>query len=232
MSSPPLLSLTRPRQEKRVPSGVSGTPQSEELRFNLISNFCAIPKNYQKNLSAEERTYEWLLEHTVEQYNYIYGILALASQDNPQWEAMTKSEVENYGFPSQVQFKWKNVVSKKTEFVNAKEYCERTLLWAESLIFDTKYFPQETHEPIPENYKDTLRAIFKKLFRVFAILICCPCLYSKVDQEECQRAFKSFLYFVWYHELLNGADTDIPPLNETIQTIFDDYSTDFRFADF
>ena len=51
--------------------------------------------------------------------------------------------------------------------VPARQYIELLLNWVEGIINDDSVFPNST-EPFPSNFRDTVKPIFKRMFRVYA----------------------------------------------------------------
>ncbi|KAE8670868.1 MOB kinase activator-like 1A [Hibiscus syriacus] len=52
--------------------------------------------------------------------------------------------------------------------VSAPKYVEYLMDWIETQLDDESIFPQKLGAPFPPNFKDVVKTIFKRLFRVYA----------------------------------------------------------------
>ena len=58
--------------------------------------------------------------------------------------------------------------ARRTIAVCAPEYVDRLMRWVQSLLDDESVFPQKAGVPFPDTFQATVRAVFKRLFRVYA----------------------------------------------------------------
>jgi hypothetical protein len=84
-------------------------------------------------------------------------------------------------------------------------------------VFD--FFSFFLAAPFPRNFLSSVKTIFTRLFRCFAIIYCHH--YTKLDQvagtPHLNTSFKHFLYYVWEFDLV--AQNELDALKEIIQEI-------------
>ncbi|KAG6919388.1 hypothetical protein DXG01_006271 [Tephrocybe rancida] len=57
---------------------------------------------------------------------------------------------------------------KRPTKLPAPEYVDALMNWAQSLLDDEAVFPNKIGVPFPRNFRDTVRSIVRRLFRVYA----------------------------------------------------------------
>nr|GLL48716.1 MOB kinase activator-like 1B isoform X1 [Ipomoea trifida] len=106
---------------------------------------------------------EWLAVNTVDffnQVNLLYGTLTeFCTPDN--CPTMTAGPKYEYRWADGVQI-------KKPIEVSAPKYVEYLMDWIEGQLDDESIFPQRLGAPFPANFKEVVKTIFKRLFRVYA----------------------------------------------------------------
>jgi MOB kinase activator 1 len=86
--------------------------------------------------------------------------------------------------------------------VSAPEYVDYVLSWIEAQIDDPLIFPVNENEPFPPTFESTyIKDIFKRMFRVFAIIY--HRHFEKVQELDAaahlNTCFKHFIYFaIWW----------------------------------
>lgn len=159
---------------------------------------------------------EWLAVNTVDFFNEVsllYGIVG----DEP-----TDASIPNGGFPEGFAYMWGEGLRSAIE-CTADEYVNYVMTWVEETINDDSVFPSDTDASFPRNFKDTVKTIFKRLFRVFAIVYA-----SRFQQMEelgavahLNTSFKHFLYFAFEFDLVEARELDaLRPIVEPIQNQF------------
>lgn len=89
--------------------------------------------------------------------------------------------------------------------MSAPEYVDYVLSWIEAQIDDPLIFPVNENEPFPPNFESTyIKDIFKRMFRVFAIIY--HRHFEKVQELDAtahlNTCFKHFIFFaIWYVSL-------------------------------
>ncbi|CAL5441091.1 unnamed protein product [Camellia sinensis] len=67
------------------------------------------------------------------------------------------------------EYRWADGVQiKKPIEVSAPKYVEYLMDWIESQLDDESIFPQRLGAPFPPNFREVVKTIFKRLFRVYA----------------------------------------------------------------
>ena len=111
----------------------------------------------------------------------------------------------------------------------APEYVDYLMTWIEQKVNNETIFPSSPDTPFPSNFKNEVKTIFKRLFRVYAHIY-----YSHFDQvqklgEEAHlnTAFRHFMLFVWEFRLIKKEE--IVPLNSLV-SITQSYLSSISFS--
>lgn len=104
--------------------------------------------------------------------------------------------------------------------LSAPEYCDRLFTWVQSCFDDTSIFPVEfTSQAPPKKFAETVKKIFKRLFRVYAHMF-----HNHMDHLEqlgiqgiALRGFKHFYAFCRQYKMLNK--NDVSPLLSLTQDL-------------
>ncbi|KAK9723002.1 Mitotic exit network component [Basidiobolus ranarum] len=162
---------------------------------------------------------EWLAIHTVDffnQVNMLYGTLNefCTSDECPIMSAGPRYE---YHWADGQQF-------KKPIKVSAPEYVDYLMNWIQNQIDDESLFPSKIGVPFPKAFPQTVRNIFKRLFRVYAHIY--HSHFSKVvglgEEAHLNTSFKHFVFFVREFDLIDKKE--LAPLWELILGFIDDDS--------
>ncbi|KAA3460364.1 MOB kinase activator-like 1A [Gossypium australe] len=104
---------------------------------------------------------EWLAVNTVDffnQVNLLYGTLT---------EFCTPENCPTMTAGPKYEYRWADGVQiKKPIEVSAPKYVEYLMDWIETQLDDESIFPQKLGAPFPPNFKDVVKTIFKRLFRL------------------------------------------------------------------
>jgi len=158
---------------------------------------------------------EWMAANTVDFFNstnLIYGsIIEYCKPDNKTCEVMSAGP--------KYEYLWADENIKKPIKVSAVEYVDYLMNWIQKLLDDEEIFPSRVDVPFPKNFKDIIKQIFKRLFRVYAHIY-----YSHFDKivtlgEEAHlnTNFKHFYYFICEFNLVEKAE--MTPLDELIENL-------------
>lgn len=105
---------------------------------------------------------------------------------------------------------------KKPIRVSAPEYISYLMEWTKAILDNEEIFPTLETSIFPKNFKDTVKNIFKKLFRVYAHIY-----YSHFDkivsfgeESHLNSCFKHFYYFICEFNLVSKQEME--PLSELI----------------
>ncbi|OHT09879.1 mps one binder kinase activator-like 1 [Tritrichomonas foetus] len=117
------------------------------------------------------------------------------------------------------QYLWKDNERYKTPtLVPAHLYIELLFNWIDELLDDQSVFPSDSLVPFPKNFKDIIKQISKRLFRVYAHIY-----YHHLEdvrnagvEPHFNTAFRHFYAFISEFKLV--PPQEIEPLNQVIQS--------------
>jgi len=143
---------------------------------------------------------EWLAVHTVDFFNHLnmlYGTCPIMSA-GPRYEYLWEDGVR-YKRPAKLP---------------APEYVDALMNWAQSLLDDENTFPNKIGVPFPKNFRDTVKTIVRRLFRVYAHI------YSNHFDQICALGIEAHLntsyrhFFLFIHEFDLVDKKELSPLDE------------------
>ncbi|KAG6469773.1 hypothetical protein ZIOFF_070704 [Zingiber officinale] len=135
------------------------------------------------------------------------GLLSVKGLDNPWYE-----------------YRWADGVQiKKPIEVSAPKYVEYLMEWIEVQLDDESIFPQKLGTPFPPNFKDVVKTIFKRLFRVYAHIYHSHFqkIVSLKEEAHLNTCFKHFILFTYEFGLIDKKE--LAPLQELIESIIVPY---------
>lgn len=111
---------------------------------------------------GEDRS-EWLAVHTVDFFNEVNLLFSLLEEelDEKRFPSMTAGDKYEYLWQDGDKY-------KKPTRVPAKEYIQLLLEWIDRRVNDEAVFPVSTDRSFPSDFEDTVRTIFRRMFRVYA----------------------------------------------------------------
>jgi len=151
-------------------------------------------------LPENEEENEWLAANTVDFFNersLLYGLVA---------DDAARFTKPGDGFPPGFEYRWADGVNiVKPMRCSSPEYVDYVMMWVEDQINNEDIFPVQETQAFPSDFKVYVRDIFKRLFRIFAII------YHKHFQtiEKLEAAphlntcFKHFMFFCLNFGLLD-----------------------------
>ncbi|KAI0156618.1 putative maintenance of ploidy protein mob1 [Xylariaceae sp. FL1272] len=146
---------------------------------------------------------EWLAVNMVDLYNQVnllYGaITEFCSPDTcPEMKATDEFE---YLWQDDGKF-------KKPTKMSAPEYIEHMMSWVQGHIDDEAMMPSRIGVPFPKSFPQTVRTIFKRMYRVYAHIYCHH--YAAIRQlglePHLNTSFKQYVLFIDEHSLASGKD--------------------------
>ncbi|CAH8285704.1 unnamed protein product [Eruca vesicaria subsp. sativa] len=183
---------------------------------------------------------EWFAINTIDFYNQI-NILYRTLEE---FCTPTTCPIMNAG--SLYEYRWADGITiKKPIKVSAPEYVEYLMNWTESQIDNEAIFPQNhgsreakllvlkrlslehfvyifhpsSGVPFPPNFKDCVKLILKRLFRVYAHIY--HCHFKKIvgleEEAHLNTCFKHFVLFISEYQLINEAE--LAPLKDLVEKI-------------
>uniref|UniRef100_R7WFU0 Mps one binder kinase activator-like protein 1 n=1 Tax=Aegilops tauschii TaxID=37682 RepID=R7WFU0_AEGTA len=145
------------------------------------------------------------------QVNILYGTLM---------EFCTPATCPTMSAGPKYEYRWADGVKIKRPIeVSAPKYVEYLMDWIEAQLDEESIFPQKLGAPFPPNFRDVIKTIFKRLFRVYAHIYHSHFQMILKLQEEAHlnTCFKHFMLFTWEFQLIDRAE--LAPLRELIEPI-------------
>lgn len=130
---------------------------------------------------------------------------------------------------SKYQYYWADGVKVRTPTpVSAPDYIDLMMSWIESQLNDEQLFPLQFGTPLPKNFLQISKTIFKRIFRVYAHMYYSH--YVQIQNLELEAhfntCFKHFILFVEEFEMIE--DKELAPLEDVIAKIANKQSTDSK----
>ena len=113
---------------------------------------------------GEDRN-EWLAANTVDFFNEIGLLYGIVAQD-----AAEKFTQPGTGFPPGFEYRWQVSTKEPPLRCSSPDYVDFVLAWVEDHLNNEAIFVVDEGVPFPSDFESYVRDIFKRLFRVFAIM--------------------------------------------------------------
>jgi len=170
-----------------------------------LSGAVKLPQNYDIN--------EWLATNTVDFYNQmniLYGTIQ-------KYCTKTSCPLMAAG---KYEYLWAVDKNSKPEAVSAPEYVNLLMNWIQSLLDDPSVFPETIDIPFPKTFVNTIKNIFKKLFRVYAHIYFSHFrdIVQSGIEAHLNTCFKHFYLFITEFSLV--PEKELEPLRELIENLF------------
>ncbi|TVU42945.1 hypothetical protein EJB05_09370, partial [Eragrostis curvula] len=149
------------------------------------------------------------------QVNLLYGTLT---------EFCTPETCPTMTAGPKYEYRWADGVQiKKPIEVSAPKYVEYLMDWIEGQLDDESIFPQKLGTPFPPNFKEVVKTIFKRLFRVYAHIYHSHFqkIVSLKEEAHLNTCFKHFILFTNEFGLIDKKE--LAPLQELIESIIVPY---------
>eukprot|EP01031_Cornospumella_fuschlensis_P028418 gene28418-34309_t len=162
---------------------------------------------------------EWLAANVFDFFNEV----------NLIWDIVTEIGIEplspGAGFPPGFEYRWADSRSKTPITVSGPEYVQHVVTWVEQEINNPALFPTSAMIPFPKNFLQSVKQIFTRIFRIYAIIYSHH--FSKLETmgavAHLNTSFKHFLYFVWEFDLVSSGELDA--LRDIVQEIKNRYDS-------
>ncbi|KAJ3670243.1 hypothetical protein LUZ60_010567 [Juncus effusus] len=188
--------------------------QGAQLQRHIVATLGSGNLREAVRLPIGEDLNEWLAVNTVDffnQVNMLYGTLM---------EFCTPATCPTMSAGPKFEYRWADGVQiKKPIEVSAPKYVEYLMDWIEAQLDDESIFPQRLGAPFPPNFRDVVKTIFKRLFRVYAHIYHSHFqkIVSLKEEAHLNTCFKHFTFFTWEFRLIDKAE--LAPLNDLIESI-------------
>ncbi|KAK8445108.1 hypothetical protein SEVIR_9G256900v4 [Setaria viridis] len=195
------------RPKKNAPSG-------NKLKKHIDSTLGSGNLRDAVRLPPGEDLNEWLAVNTVDffnQVNILYGTLM---------EFCTPATCPTMSAGPKFEYRWADGVQiKKPIEVSAPKYVEYLMDWIEAQLDDESIFPQKIGTSFPQNFKEVVKTIFKRLFRVYAHIYHSHFqkIVSLKEEAHLNTCFKHFTLFTSEFKLIDKAE--LAPLIDLIESI-------------
>ena len=166
-----------------------------------------------------EQFEEWLAVHLVDFFNHLnilYGTMT---------EFCTQRECPVMCAGPRFEYHWQDSSSvkyRRSTRLSAPDYIDCLLNWTQAQIDDPALFPVSTDASFPANFVDRVKAILRRLFRIYAHLynhhfaqICALRLETHLN-----TSYRHFLLFVTEYRLVDPKE--MIPLAELNEAILDE----------
>ncbi|KAJ0266457.1 MOB kinase activator-like 2A [Hirschfeldia incana] len=196
----------RPKKRKHHPSGsnVSGLRISDHV-VEKPSTATLVSYNLREavKLPYGEDINEWLAIHTIDFYNQVNVLYATLKE----FCTTTTCPIMNAG---SFEYRWGDGIAIKPISVSAPEYVEYLMNWIVIMIDNETIFPKKPEATFPPNFKDLVKVILKRLFRVYAHIY--HCHFQKVvnlkEEAHLNTCFKHLVLFISEYQLIDEAEME------------------------
>lgn len=133
----------------------------------------------------------------------------MLTDNNEEWKTLIEKaqKQEGLGYPKNVQYMWKATRDSKPKQLPIDVYIDHVVFWVNSQIENEDIFPTEEDIPFPPDFKNYLSKMYKRMFRIFAVMYSNPALSKRKDVDNSlDPCFKHFLYFAWKWDLLEAKE--------------------------
>jgi len=156
---------------------------------------------------------EWVAVNTVDffnQINMLYGTIQ---------EFCTEEKCPIMSASAKYEYKWADGQQVKRPIqCSAPQYIDNLMTWIQDQLDDEALFPSRIGVAFPKNFQESAKAIYKRLFRVYAHIYHHHFDEVKSLQEEAHlnTSFKHFVFFVKEFKLV--PEQEFAPLSDLIGT--------------
>ncbi len=140
---------------------------------------------------------EWLASNTVDFFNELSLLYGICADDT------AKFKEPGTGFPPGFEYRWQ-AAGKKAIKVSGPEYVDYVMSWIGDQLDNPSIFPELESQPFPADFEDYIKEIFKKMFRIFAIIY--HNHFETIEKADAvahlNTCFKHFFFFVLEFKLI------------------------------
>lgn len=145
---------------------------------------------------------EWVAANLVDFYNELTLLYSIIAESAPK---MYKTA--GHGFPPGYEYRWAQ--KKRLIRCTCWEYCEYVFDWIEEQVNMEKIFPTKEGFQFPDNFLVYAKDIYKKMFRVYAIIYTSFfAMFKRFDAvKHLNTSFKHFMFFSFEFKLISGKES-------------------------
>ncbi|KAG2551358.1 MOB kinase activator-like 1A [Panicum virgatum] len=198
------------RPKKSAPSGNKGI----QLKRYIDKTLGEGDLREAVRLPIGEDLNEWLAVNTVDFFNNVNMLYSTLM------EVCTPATCPIMSAGPKYEYRWADGVKVKRPIaVSAPKYVEYLMDWIEAQLDDADIFPQHFGAPFPPNFRDVVKTILKRLFRVYAHIYHShfQMIMNLEEVKHLNTCFKHFTLFIMEFQLIDKEE--LAPLNELIEPI-------------
>ncbi|XP_066387703.1 MOB kinase activator-like 1A [Miscanthus floridulus] len=198
------------RPKKSLSPGNKGT----QLRKHIDATLGSGNLREAVRLPIGEDLSEWLAVNTVDFFNHINVLYSTLM------EFCTPHTCPVMAAGPKYEYRWADGVKVKVPIkVSAPKYVDYLMDWIEIQVDDEAIFPQQLGAPFPPNFRDVVKTIFKRLFRVYAHIYHShfQMIVKLKEEAHLNTCFKHFVFFTLEFQLIESAE--LAPLRELIEPL-------------
>ncbi|CAG8543782.1 10579_t:CDS:2 [Ambispora leptoticha] len=157
---------------------------------------------------------EWLAVNTYDFFNQINMLYSTIT------EFCTPQQCPIMSAGASLEYLWSDDVNvKKPIKLSAPEYVDHLMTWIQEQMNDENIFPSTLGNPFPKNFREIVKKIFKRLFRVYAhiYLSHMTAITALEEGPHLNTSLKHFVYFVQEFDLIE--QPEMKPLTSVIEAL-------------
>jgi len=204
------------QKKRQIEDNLNATAQIQREKFQqglddepILRDLIKLPEGEQLN--------DWLEINSIHFFNIasmVYGTLGKQCTDDscPDMTAGAK-----------YQYYWADGKSQEAVSVSARQYMTYMFDWIEAQISDPAIFPVDDEGQYPADFEDRVKAIFKRLFRMYAHVYYkhFEAVKAMGAESHLNSSFQHFAYFVLEYSLV--PDNELRPLRKLIGKLVPGY---------
>ena len=148
-----------------------------------------------------EHKFEWIAANTMDFFDHISLCYGLVSD-----QALEKFTKPSEGFPPGFEYRWADGVKVKAPIkCSSPEYVDYVMTWANEKLNNPAIFPLDDVSAYPKKFEDEVKSIYKRLFRIFAIIyaVHSDTVKQLGAEAHLNTCFKHFMFFILEFKLVN-----------------------------
>lgn len=154
-------------------------------------------------LPQNEDENEWIAANLVDFFNEISLLYGLVGDDANQYSEPGE------GFPPGFEYRWQAPGTESRPIkCSSPDYVDYVMTWVEDQINNEELFPVQESQPFPPDFKNYVKDIFKRLFRIFAIVYNrhFAVIESLDAAAHLNTCFKHFSFFCFEFDLVEDRE--------------------------
>ncbi|EDQ88676.1 uncharacterized protein MONBRDRAFT_35182 [Monosiga brevicollis MX1] len=200
------------KPKKNIPEGT----KQHDLKKYVDATLGAGNLRAAVRLPEGEDLDEWIAVNTVDffnQINILYGTIT---------EFCTRESCPIMSAGPKYEYQWADGVNVKRPIrCSAPEYIDFLMTWVQAQLDDESIFPSKIGAPFPKDFLVLVKAILKRLYRVYAHMY--HSHFNKIvalgEEPHLNTSFKHFIYFVKEFNLVEPRE--LAPMQELIDRLLE-----------